>query len=129
MVVKSQADRGNIRIVSFRAFAFHQFLDGLRWTPQMEEHLHVLIAVQESPSDSILTHMAQLKLIGNEVTRSIHDHSPRPSDRLRSLQIFQANALQLRLDSLTKEAGAQLDSNGTPTCSPLPTRFRLETRY
>lgn len=95
----------------------------------MEEHLHVLIAVQESPSDSILTHMAQLKLIGNEVTGSIHDHSPRPFDRLRSLQIFQANALQLRLDSLTKEASAQLDSNGTPTCSPLPTRFRLETRY
>lgn len=115
--------------MSFRAFAFHQFLEGLRWTPQMDEHLHVLIAVQESPSDSILAHMAQLKLIRNEVTRSIYDHSPRPSDRLRSLQIFQANALQLRLDSLAKEAGAQLDSNGTSTCNPLPTRFRLGTRY
>lgn len=129
MRIKSQADGGNIRIVSFRAFAFHQFLDGLRWTPQMEEHLHVLIAVQESPSDSILTHMAQLKLLGNEVTRSIYAHSLPSSDRQRSLQIFQANALQLRLDSLTKEAGAQLDSNGTSTCSPLPTRLRLGTWY
>jgi hypothetical protein len=116
--------------VSFRAFTFHQFLDGLRWTPQMEEHLHVLRAVQESPSDAILTHMAQLKLIGNEATRSIYAHSPQPSDRrLRSLQIFQTNSLQLRLESLTTEAGAQLDSDGTSTRSPPQTRPRLRISY
>jgi len=105
--------------VSFRAFAFYQVLDGLRWTPQMDEHLHILRAVQESPSDAILTHMAQLKLIGNEATRSIYALPPQPPDRrLRSLQIFQASSLQLRLEGLTTEAGAQLDSNGTSARFP-----------
>ncbi|KAK1828938.1 hypothetical protein QBC39DRAFT_358046 [Podospora conica] len=98
-------------IVLFRAFAFHQVIDRLRWTPQMEEHLQVLIAVQEAPSDAILAHMAQLKLIGNETTRSIQAHSLQPSDTLRSLQIFQANSLQLRLDRLRKEAGSLLDAD------------------
>ena len=99
--------------MSFRAFAFQRIVDGLKWTPQMDEHLQALERAQESPLDAILVHMTQLRLIGNEATRSIHTYSPHPSDKLWTLQVFQAHSLQQQLQRLIKDMPGQVDDAGT----------------
>ena len=99
--------------MSFRAFSFQRIVDGLKWTPQMDEHLQVLDRAQESPLDAILVHMAQLKLIGNEANKSIHTYSPHPSHRLWTLHVFQVHSLKQQLERLTKNTPGQVDDAGT----------------
>lgn len=89
--------------------AFLHKMDGLRWTPHLEESLKILQERQECPNDEMLVQQVRLQLISEKVAHGTWDGSTKiPLS-------FYVKALQSQVQEVIGKLPARLQCNGKPS--------------